>query len=367
MCRAILIVSVLSAAAAPAWGQPAIPAEKRSVLLAEGALQQVRTQLHQLTPFTFRGAALHLDRDQWRAVTDPLRPAAVALSPAESIFRQLQNSAGLMSSSTMGGVGRDRTLSFTGRNLNGRLEMRGDIIRFAVEEVAEPFRSLEVMDDALGGLRLQLLHPDGDMILLNQSRKGTITGIVVKDGKVFTGQASSFLGFLRQHREEIEANVLPVLRHFGLQPVIAMDSPAVRAAVLARLLRTPASVEEGKKLIASLDSSKFEERESATKRLTAEFESYKDLIEEQLSNKATSLEVANRLQKIVAAHRGTAQVTQTVAALELTNDPVFLVSLLDHVSAADRIRVMEHLEKTTGQKLGTEPTAWKAWAKKQSR
>src|SRR5262249_49561926 len=192
-----------------------------------------------------------------------------------------------------------------------------------------PQRTLEFADDGQGGMRFQVLHPDGDVIWLKQDRKGTVVAVAMTGGQLFAAEAESFVAFLRQHRERMDTQFLPVLQHYGIQPVPPLQTPQVRQAVLAQLLRSPATLAEGKRLLVSLDSTKFVERETAMKKLSEQFENYKDLIEEQLRNKSSSLEVQNRLQKIVAEHGDSVRISQMVAALELVKDARFLVSLPD--------------------------------------
>jgi hypothetical protein len=162
----------------------------------------------------------------------------------------------------------------------------------------------------------------------------------------------------------MESTVLPVLEQLGIRLLLSPQAPPVRQAVLAQVLRTPENLVEAKQLLAELDSEKFAVRERASRLLSKGFEVYKDLIRERLQDPATSLETRNRLQKVVSAHADAERVGQVVAAFDLTRDARYLVSLLDHVDAAESPRLIRHLEQVTGQKLGPDPAAWKEWAKK---
>ncbi len=234
----------------------------------------------------------------------------------------------------------------------------------SLDETQTPFRALEFTDDGQGAFRMLLTHPDGDMVLLHQTRAGRFNGVAVMGGQVFAGQGDSFTSFVRQHRAQVDSRILPVLGQFGIQPLQPVSSPKVRQAVLAQVLRRPETEALGRKLLIQLDGRKFDDREDATKRLSEQFENFKDLIQAQLSEKTTSLEVRSRLQRILAEHSDSVPVNQTVAALDLTRDANYLVSLLDHVSPKEAPRLMDYLERTTGQKLGTDPTAWKEWVRK---
>lgn len=366
-CAALVCLAASAMGAGLAQDKVAPKEPPQSALLTKGQLQQVRAPLEQIFQFTFEGQALRLDRKQWASgVKDPPQPVRVAVgqSPLETLFRQIQKLAGGGGSSMSVGAG-NRTITFSGQNLSGRLEIRTDAVRISLEEVQAPHRTLEFHDDGAGGLRLQVTHPDGDLVLLQQSRKGIVSAVALTSGHLFAGQADSFAAFLRQHRQAFETQFLPVFDHLGIQPVLPQHTPKVRQAVLAQLLRTPETLAEGRKLLANLDSETFAVREQATRTLHERFEVYKDLIQERLADKGMSLEVRTRLEKIVADHTDSVRVSQTVAALDLTRDARYLVSLLDHVRSEETPVLIRHLENTTGKKLGPDPAAWKAWANKE--
>src|SRR5262249_4070511 len=118
-----------------------------------------------------------------------------------------------------------------------------------------------------------------------------------------------------------------------------------------------------KKLLADLDNAKFEVREKATRMLGERFEIYKDLIQLKRQDPSISLETQNRLDQILAGQADAQRVSQAVAALNLSEDAAYLVSLFEHVPAEAIPRFIGHLEKVTGQKLGSDPATWKAWVK----
>ena len=107
-------------------------------------------------------------------------------------------------------------------------------------------------------------------------------------------------------------------------------------------------------------------RENASKSLIRRYAIYEDLIKKELERKP-SLEIRKRLERIVTQHADLPRITKAIAALELLHDSHFLVSLLDDASAAEVPLVIQHLEKTTKQKLGNDPAAWKKWANKQQK
>ena len=53
---------------------------------------------------------------------------------------------------------------------------------------------------------------------------------------------------------------------------------------------------------------------------------------------------------------------QTIAAFDLVNDPQYVVSFLEDADPKEFVKIVRHLEQISGQKLGTDPAAWKEWA-----
>jgi hypothetical protein len=304
--------------------------------------------------------------------------------PIKALFQKIESTAGIGRDSgrmTSGDLvithGGDKTsgrlsmrnstdleASFWSDKLSGRLHARGGSVRVTLEETQAPQRTLEFSQDGRGELRLQLTHPDGDQVLLHQARHGKFLAVAVVGGQTFTGQAESFLALLRQHRREMEAHILPVLEHGGICLVPSPHMPSIRKGVLGILLRTAETQAEGNKLLTDLDHDSFAVREKASEVLNVRFELYQDMIQEKLREKPISPKVRTRLQRILAQHTEAQRVYQAVAALNLLQDAGYVVSLLHHVTAKETPRLIGHLEKITGQRLGAEPAAWKEWAKK---
>jgi hypothetical protein len=266
-------------------------------------------------------------------------------------------------------IGNDeRRLSYTGGKCNGRVATKGDLLKeIAFEETGEGGRSIEYTEDGKGGFRLQITHPDGDLILLLQTPKGAFRTVALVGGETFAGQAESFAAFYKQHRKVMEGDILPVLSRFGIQPVLSAAEPKVRKTVTALLQRTPDSIDEGKKLLGELDSEQFAVREQATKTLADRFAIYQDLIREKQKDKDASLEVRTRVEKILTANADLDRVNQSIELLNLTKDPAYVVSLLDGATPAESTRLGSHLEKLTGQKLGSDAKAWKEWLEKNAK
>jgi hypothetical protein len=369
----LTLLCLTASGAALASGQETKPPAQvpKPALVSDGPLREVRQPLGQIFQFTIKDGKLQLDRQGWgkaakgAAVGNVVIGAAFSTPahPLEIPFRQIQTAA-KTSSSGMSISGREREVRFSGTNLAGRLLTRADSVRMSLDEIKPPQRTLEFSEDSTGGFRLQLVHPDGDLIFVSQGRNGSFAGVAMVGGKQFAGRGESFVAFYRQHRADVEAHILPALEQFGIQLMLSPQEPKVRQAVLALVTRTPEKVEEGRKLLVELDSQKFAVRNNASQLLNDRFELYKDLIQEKLQEKSLPLEVRTRLQNIQSRHADSEKVGQAVAALELLKDGRYLVSLFDHAAGEETPLLIRHLEKTTGQRLGTDPAAWKEWARK---
>jgi hypothetical protein len=340
-------------------------------LLGEGALQQVKRPLEQIFQFTIDGGTLKADRKGWGTAAKEGTKleahvrvrAGNSESPIEAIFSKIQSLAGV-SSSSVSNSGQCREYSFTGNKMNGNLHVRGEVLRLSLEEVQGPQRTLQFSDDGQGAFRLQVSHPDGDLILMSQGRKGAFAVVALLGDRTLSGKGESFVAYYRQHRQDMDAHILPGLATLGMSPILAPSSARVRAATLALLLRTPDTLAEGKQLLADLDHDRMVVRERASRLLADRYEVHKDLIQEKLRDASVSLEVKKRLQQLFDSQPDSARANQVVTALNLTQDSSYVVSLLDQVPADQAPKLINHLEKLTGQKLGTNVAAWKEWAGK---
>lgn len=360
-----VIVGILSLclSAGSLAGQPKQPA--KSPLMADGFLQQVRGPLERILQFRLEGDNLKIDRKSWEAAAKDAPPDRFGqLTPLAVLFRQIRHAAGAYSSSESAARGGEHQITFIGNNLSGQLHTRGQVVHLRLEEAQGPQRSLEFRDDGQGGLRVLLIHADGDLILLNQARKGGFTATVVTAGQVFVKQEASFLAFLRKHHRDLDAHFLPVLDALGIQPILSPNAPRVRKAVLAQITRTPEMLAEGKALFADLESDKFKVRDRASKLLNERFDIYKDLIQEKLKDKSLALEPQRRLSKIVDDHADWHRIDEVIAALDLGRNAGYLISLFDHIPPERLARLVDRLQTVTGQALGSDPAAWREWAKK---
>ena len=236
----------------------------RSPLLADGFLQKVKPSVKQMLTFTFNGPRLAIDPNAWG--TPPkedaeLTPLREDRQPLHVLFTQVQ-SLGEMRSAGSSGGGNEWSRRFSGEKLSGALRTsRGVLLLLQFHEAGEGGRAIEYADDGKGTFRLQVTHPEGDMILLSQTPKGGFRGVAMLGKRTFAGQGESFADFYKQHRRVVETDMLPILAHFGIEPVLSPQDPRIEKAVLARLTRTSDSLEKAKKLLADLDSDQFRTRE----------------------------------------------------------------------------------------------------------
>ncbi len=340
-------------------------------LAQNGVLNKAQPQFEQIFQFAFDGAKIKLDRSSWgEAPKTPAKPAIGVVAnapPIELFFNQIRTNSGQITSSGGSYSTRYRDMHFGGANLSGRIRTSGDFVRMELEEMNAPHRTLEWTDDGQGALKMMLSQPDGDLLLLQQSKQGTFTMTGVIGGKPFAAQGATFLTMYKQHRQSMDTQVLPVLQSLSIRLIPSPATPEMKKAVLALLTRTPELLAEGKKLLGDLDNEKFPVRDKASKLLNERFEIYKDLIGERLKESGISQEAASRLNKIMAAHPDAQKVSQTIAALDLLRDPVYLVGILAEAGPADRAKVAAQLKIVTGQRLGADPEAWKRWLDEKKR
>jgi hypothetical protein len=355
MLRIILAVAVALVLVSAAAGQQKAPP---SPLLEDGMLLRVKPQLAQIFHFTLDGPRLKLDRQRWSEAPPNLIAALNQASPIEHIFRHIQTLAG-GGSSGMTVSNRYRELRFTGSALSGRVLTRDQLIRFELEEVGAPNRSLEFQDDG-ESFRL-FLSGRRDDLYLRQDKEYGFTLAAVIGGKAIAAEGASFLDLYKRRRETFDKDVLPILNGLSIHLFVPPSSADLKSAVRAILSRSPALLEEGKRLLADLDHDQFAIRDNASKLLSERYEIYKDLIAATLKDPSISVETERRLQKIRAAHADSQKVTQVIAALDLLNDAEFLIGLLDETAAPERGPIAARLEQVTGQRLGQDVAAWRKW------
>jgi hypothetical protein len=137
----------------------------------------------------------------------------------------------------------------------------------------------------------------------------------------------------------------------------------VRAAALNFLENSAAESIDVEQLLNEVASADRKTRERAQNLIAANYEQFQALIEERLQSKVLSIGARSPLVKIVESQNQTKTPRQTVVAFGLLEDPQYLTSLLEDADPRAFVEIVHRLEKLTGQKLGTDPEKWKAWAK----
>ncbi len=359
--------------------------------MEEGKLATVAEPLGKLLQLTLEGKTLRLDRESWSRVNDgkteeellkeqvdkliarglPKELAdreakrAIGGAPVNRLWSQIQSAAGTMGSGTSSSMGRMK-LSFTGRELTGSLSYTENMptspFQVIVTEETAPNRSLQFRAEG-GVLRITVLGPDNNFVLmLTQSEEGEFRVVHVAGDKMVSLKDENFLTFYGKNRQYTEQQLLPLLKHVGIGLPMTPYDAGIRSAVLDQL-RGPASAEDDQRasqLIEQLGSNSYAKREEATKLLSEGFLRYSDAIE-NAAKKASEPETADRLKKILQDNAGTRKITGMVSSLKLTQDPQMLVLLLKDAREADRELLAKALEKTTGQKFGTDAAAWEKW------
>jgi hypothetical protein len=276
-------------------------------------------------------------------------------------FSRVRSASGFNTSSESFG-GPTGSSSFTGGKLSGKLEVTGDALSISLREESEPNRRIELTDNGTGGFRLLITDLNGDLVLVNQTAKGSVSVAAVLAGKPIAAKGASFVELYRNNRDLLEGRILPVLRHMGVDLPVSMQTPMVRQAALSRLTPpTDADTQRAQQLIKDLDDDSFEVREKATKDLIDGYDRFRPQIDAKAQTPNLAAEMADRLHKISAAHPDTAAAGRVIDAMNLLDDPEFLVGLLDGATDSQKTAVGARLEKLTGQKIGSDAAAWRKW------
>jgi hypothetical protein len=388
-------VLIVLAAAAPwpaargrAGEKPAAPG------MADGKIQGVRKELRRLLGLAWKGRSLRLNRERWRGKAkskeelikeleakylargmkkeDAAKWAKMSAgnrmegSDVGALVEELRGAAGCNSYSRSGG-GERFNMTFSGGGMIGRVKADATSFRLALTEEDDAERTVSFRDDGDGTVRIVVQSTDGDFFFcLVQDEKGACRVTHLVGDKLHKLAAKDFAEFFRKNRSYAQEKLLPLLEHMGIVPPLLPGNPELDKAVLARL--RPLSDEEraaGEKLLAELDAEAFTAREAASKKLVAMFGRYRALILAKSKDPKASIEAKDRLDKVLekcaAPYK---RADEAIAALGLLEDPGYLVALLERAAAADRAALAAQLRKVTGQKLGEDPAAWKAWLAK---
>lgn len=397
---------VLAARVAPA-AEP-VPADfSKSLLRDGGELEKVRESMERVFQFTIDDGKLKIDRTAWEQAAkempepddgfgmiqqqmqqqmqnDPKAAAemakAMAMSkairlmtagmsgptpPIMALFEGIRAECGTMGGGHgSSGTGDDArwNSSFSSDRLSGEIDASKAAEKLTLHEAQGPRRTLEFRTFNQNAFWIDLSNHQGEMISIRQEANGRFTMIALGPKSVFADQCETFTAFFKKHRDWMQAELLPALAKLGFRPLLPPDAPAVRKAVIAAILRSADSASDGKQLVADLSGTDGNAADRASKALATRYELYKSAIVEKLKEANLSEALKSKLQAIVDQQTDSRPASNTLAALDLVHDPVYVVSLLDDVDSRELPIVAEQLSKLTGKDLGADREAWKAWA-----
>lgn len=178
----------------------------------------------------------------------------------------------------------------------------------------------------------------------------------------FAGAGESFEEFCKNHPDFVQRRLLPILKKYGVAPPVTRFNSVTRDHVLALL--TPVNdqrLAEFQTEFVSLESTKYEERQAASQKLTDDFEKWKEVIRYAVGSDRFSVEVRARLQKLIKdkSSEDDRQLIGLVASADLLNDKEYLVWLLSQCQQeSQKNHVVKKLRELTDQDLGLEVEAW---------
>ncbi len=379
-----VLVTVLSHAAATVCNAADAPR-----MLSKGTFDSLKTEIGGLISIAIKDQSIQLNRKQWESQKEEEvangqaqgninvmpgnaaggniqlninRPFARAQSPVDKAFTALQAAAGGMQTSAMS-TNQQRMRSFAGPALAGKLITQGDSVIFELNELDGSNRTLQLTDDGAGSFRLILLHPEGDMVIINQSAKGNASVAFMIGSEKFIASDKSYLKIYQSNQDLFEKTLYPVLRHVGIGMMISPDSPQVRAAVLSMIVPpTSDDQTEAAALIKRLDDPDFATREKAREDLIARVDRFHPILREKSAEAGLSAETSESLRQIINNYDARSTESQQLAqSMKLTDDAGYLIRLLPGLKPAERPAVIAQLQKITSQTIGDDPAAWQAW------
>ena len=189
----------------------------------------------------------------------------------------------------------------------------------------------------------------------------------------FAARGDSFEDFCRQNPTYVQNRLLAILKHYGVSSPITRFNHVTRDHVLALLSPADEKVlTEFHETFKGLESTDYEERETATQRLQKEFDKWKDVLRYAAGSEKFSLEVRARLQKLIKekSSEEDRQLIALVTASDLINDPEYLVWLLGQCKPEDQKEkeyVAAQLKKITEQDFGTDESKWTSYLEEENR
>lgn len=344
VCLGVRAVPAAEPAPAATWTQ--------SALAADGAIQSVRDELNQIFHFKIKDGQLSI-------------PADASLSTAFQAIQEQARKASRGFASGSGGGGGDGNwtshATFDGDTLSGRLIQSNNSASFVLIEAQPPRRTLELRGMTGWGFRIQISNPEGEFISIREGAGGRFSMVVVASDRFYAGQAESFVAYVKENRQLVDRDILPLLAKFGVRPILPTDAVIVRNLVSATLIESTAGA-DGKQLLDDLASDNRHAREKAESSISSRYPLLKDLVQASMEDPFTDAQTKASLERIISAWTDLPLAEQTMITLDLKNDPVYIVSLLDAMDSRELTIAGAHLEKLTGQNFASDAAKWKAWA-----
>lgn len=376
----VMLEGTLSAAQGPAAAAAASP----------GKLTDLAPSIQKVVRLALDKNRLTVDRENWRAGFANMKPEQILDELTERLvkrgfpkqfarehatqmmnqpaielaWQELQQAAGANHTGTHSGQG-FRELRFSGRGLSGTLAIRDKQIRMEFSEEQAPERTLQVEDDGKGAVRVVLFKSDGTlMTILLQSQDGKLQVVDIRGGKTVTHQAVDFVEFYRLQRAYVEGELFPLLQNVGVGTPISAFSSIVQERVLARLNPLLEEEEaEAQRLLDDLESDVFATREEAAKKLSGQYERFREPILKKLAEEGISAETLSRLKRLQAERPERETIDDLITRLGLLTDLAYLVDLLETAKPAERAPILVALKRLSKQDHGNDPAAWKTWMK----
>ncbi len=343
----------------------------------------------QLLKVKWEGKSLRLDRDHWGREGDvktkvqrkaelikkftarglPQKFAErqaeklVDRAPLEDAFAELRKSAGSFRSH-MSNTDGMLYKSFRGKDLSGGMTQNETTLTIEVVELVGDTRSLRVSDSPSGAFRLNLIRPSGKTVLiLNQDEDGKVRLVHIDGDDVHNYKADSFLELYREHTAYVNETLFPTIRGVGMTLPLGPYDDRIVSAVFSRLKGelTDAERESVGDILDNLEAGDYPTRQAATEKLKKNYFRWRPVIHKAMKTRAFSREAKSRIEGVIAANATADQYGQIIDGLGLLKSPVYLVELLDRSKGENRKAVLTHLRKVTGQDIGDDVKAWRAW------
>jgi hypothetical protein len=248
---------------------------------------------------------------------------------------------------------------FQGRAVRFSARGNDEAEKIDLSEIDSP-RALYFADDPAEGFRLEVTDGDNNLIVFQQ-HPDSFAALILRDNQMLTETSKTFVEFVRKHRELANDFIFPRLARVGICLVWPIEDKKVSNAAMYMLISPQDADLDPDELIAGLESTDLDARTQTRRLLLATYEQHRQLIAKRLEAKVLSDDAQVELKKVVDSVQNRKVARQTVIVFDLLNEPEFLASLLNDADARETQILLGRLERATGEKLGTDPDAWKTW------